>query len=125
MIHNNTTSQTSLSNVPAWTQILAPDSKPRYGHASVLWENYILTFGGKQSNDKSYSALHAFDLITQTAVIPKRTATREKQVSRYAHSMCLDQRGNAIIFGGSNSPGSSVMGSCAGFHVFIPEGEHC
>lgn len=119
MIHSQTlTSQTSNP----WTQILAPGPPPRDSYASVLWEDYIVIFGGS-SDMIPYNDVYAFNLVTQTWIQPRQTGSAIKAVARSGHSMCLDQKGNFIIFGGLNDNGK--LNWYTGFNLDISESKQC
>ena len=90
-------SQARQHTSASWTQITSSAPPPRESHASVVWENYIITFGGKLGFQ--YNDVQFFDLIDQTWFEP-HSNTHPTLPFRYNHSICVDEKDNVIIFGG-------------------------
>lgn len=96
-------------SAPIWTQINCPNFPPRYNHASIAINHYIITFGGNNGKDYLNDVI-IFD--THKYTCQEFTIFNTSPQERAFHTMCKISDDKIIIYGGYS--GSRVLDD---FHI--------
>lgn len=94
-------SQANQPKSASWRRIISsnPAPEPRGGHASVVWDDCIIIFGGQFGTSRYYHDVQMFNLTEQTWIQPT-WSSHATMSAKSDHSMCVDEKGDIIIFGG-------------------------
>lgn len=92
---------------PEWSEVDCANSGKRWMHTSILFDKYILTFGGGNGRE-SLDDLIAFNLETNTWKAVEILGQRP--VGRYGHAGDIFGKDTFVIYGGQVSgPPPSIL----------------
>lgn len=86
------------SNTSIWTEIKCMNLKKRSRHTSLIYQDYIITFGG--FNSIPLNDIDIYDINKNIWI--NFSIKGDNLDPRYGHTMCLTQDHKIIIFGGYN-----------------------